>query len=56
MLKTVAAAAFFAVPVVALSACSPNEPIATTPGTLRASAVSMLFTFAWPWGLRTNER
>jgi len=33
MLKTVAAAAFFAVPVVALSACSPNEPIATTPGT-----------------------
>jgi Cu-Zn family superoxide dismutase len=33
MLKTVAAVAFFAVPVVALSACSPNEPIATTPGT-----------------------
>ena len=33
MLKTVAAAAFFAVPVVTLSACSPNEPIATTPGT-----------------------
>jgi Cu-Zn family superoxide dismutase len=33
MLKTVAAAAFFAVPVVALSACSPNEPVATTPGT-----------------------
>jgi superoxide dismutase, Cu-Zn family len=33
MLKTVAAAAFFAVPVVALSACSPNEPIATSPGT-----------------------
>ena len=33
MLRTVAAAAFFAVPVVALSACSPNEPIATTPGT-----------------------
>ena len=28
MLKTVAAAAFFAVPVVALSACSPNEPVA----------------------------
>jgi len=33
MLKTVAAAAFFAVPVVALSACSPYEPVATTPGT-----------------------
>jgi Cu-Zn family superoxide dismutase len=33
MLKTVAVAAFFAVPVVALSACSPNEPTATTPGT-----------------------
>lgn len=33
MLKTVAAAAFFAVPVVALSACSPNEPTATSPGT-----------------------
>ncbi|HTI75224.1 MAG TPA: superoxide dismutase family protein [Mycobacterium sp.] len=33
MLKTVAAAAFFAVPVVALSACAPNEPVATTPGT-----------------------
>jgi superoxide dismutase, Cu-Zn family len=33
MLKTVAAAAFFAVPVVALSACSPYEPTATTPGT-----------------------
>jgi superoxide dismutase, Cu-Zn family len=33
MLKTVAAAAFFAVPIVALSACSPNEPVATTPGT-----------------------
>src|SRR6185437_2322939 len=33
MLKTVAAAAFFAVPVVALSACSPNEPVATSPGT-----------------------
>jgi Cu-Zn family superoxide dismutase len=33
MLKTVAAAAMFAVPVVALSACSPNEPVATQPGT-----------------------
>jgi superoxide dismutase, Cu-Zn family len=33
MQKTVAAAAFFAVTVVALSACSPNEPVATSPGT-----------------------
>jgi len=33
MLKTVAAAAFFAVPVLVLSACSPNEPVATSPGT-----------------------
>jgi Cu-Zn family superoxide dismutase len=33
MLKPVAAAAVFAVPVVALSACSPNEPVATSPGT-----------------------
>jgi superoxide dismutase, Cu-Zn family len=33
MLRTVAAAALFAVPVLALSACSPNEPIATEPGT-----------------------
>jgi len=33
MLKTVAAAAFFAVPVVALSACSAPEQPATTPGT-----------------------
>jgi superoxide dismutase, Cu-Zn family len=33
MLKTVAAAAFFAVPVLALSACSPPEQPATTPGT-----------------------
>jgi Cu-Zn family superoxide dismutase len=33
MLRTVAAAAFFAVPVIALSACAPNEPVATTPGT-----------------------
>ncbi len=33
MLKPVAAAALFAIPVVALSACSPNEPVATSPGT-----------------------
>jgi Cu-Zn family superoxide dismutase len=33
MLKTAAAAALFAVPVLAISACSPNETIATTPGT-----------------------
>ncbi|MGN6336028.1 superoxide dismutase[Cu-Zn] [Mycobacterium sp.] len=33
MLKTVAAAAFFAVPVVALSACSAPEQVATSPGT-----------------------
>lgn len=33
MLKTVAAAAFFAVPVLAVSACAPNEPVATSPGT-----------------------
>jgi superoxide dismutase, Cu-Zn family len=33
MIRTAAAAALFAVPVLALSACSPNEPIATTPGT-----------------------
>jgi Cu-Zn family superoxide dismutase len=33
MLKTAAAAALFAVPVLAISACSPNERIATTPGT-----------------------
>ena len=33
MIKTAAAAALFAVPVLALSACSPNEPIATSPGT-----------------------
>jgi superoxide dismutase, Cu-Zn family len=33
MLKTAAAAALFAVPVLAISACSPNEPVATTPGT-----------------------
>jgi len=33
MLKTAATAALFAVPVLAISACSPNEPIATSPGT-----------------------
>jgi Cu-Zn family superoxide dismutase len=33
MLKTVAAASVFAVSVLALSACSPNEPVATEPGT-----------------------
>jgi Cu-Zn family superoxide dismutase len=33
MLKTVAAAALFAVPALALSACSPNEPVASEPGT-----------------------
>lgn len=33
MLKPVAVAAVFALPVVALSACSPNEPVATSPGT-----------------------
>jgi Cu-Zn family superoxide dismutase len=33
MLKPVAVAVAFAVPVVALSACSPNEPVATSPGT-----------------------
>jgi superoxide dismutase, Cu-Zn family len=33
MIKTAAAAALFAVPVLAVSACSPNEPIATSPGT-----------------------
>jgi Cu-Zn family superoxide dismutase len=33
MIKTAAAAALFAFPVLALSACSPNEPIATSPGT-----------------------
>jgi superoxide dismutase, Cu-Zn family len=36
MLKTVAAAALFAVPALALSACSPNEPVATQPGTTPA--------------------
>jgi superoxide dismutase, Cu-Zn family len=33
MLKPVAVASVFAVPVVALSACAPNEPVATSPGT-----------------------
>ena len=33
MIRTAVVAALFAVPVLALSACSPNEPIATTPGT-----------------------
>ncbi|MBS1695331.1 MAG: superoxide dismutase family protein [Actinobacteria bacterium] len=33
MLKPVAVAAMFAVPALALSACAPNEPIATEPGT-----------------------
>jgi Cu-Zn family superoxide dismutase len=33
MLKPVAVAALFAVPAVALTACSPNEPVASTPGT-----------------------
>jgi Cu-Zn family superoxide dismutase len=33
MIKTAAAAALFAVPVLVLSACSPNEPVATSPGT-----------------------
>jgi len=33
MLRTATVAALFAVPVLAVSACSPNEPIATEPGT-----------------------
>jgi superoxide dismutase, Cu-Zn family len=33
MLKIVAAASLFAVPALALSACTPNEPVATQPGT-----------------------
>ena len=33
MLKPVTVAVMFAVPVVTLSACSPNEQVATTPGT-----------------------
>ena len=33
MFRTVAVAALFAAPALALSACSPNEPVATQPGT-----------------------
>jgi len=33
MLKPVAVAAMFAVPALVLSACAPNEPVATEPGT-----------------------
>lgn len=33
MLRTVAVATFLAVPALALTACSPNEPVATSPGT-----------------------
>ncbi len=36
MLRTVAAAALFAVPALALTACSPNEPVASSPGTAPA--------------------
>lgn len=36
MLRTVAAATLFAVPVLALTACSPNEPISDSPGTTPA--------------------
>ncbi|MCV7152921.1 superoxide dismutase[Cu-Zn] [Mycolicibacterium pyrenivorans] len=36
MLRTVAAATLFAVPALALTACSPNEPISDTPGTTPA--------------------
>ncbi|CAA0108983.1 Superoxide dismutase [Cu-Zn] [Mycolicibacterium vanbaalenii] len=36
MLRTVAAVTMFAVPALALTACSPNEPIADTPGTTPA--------------------
>lgn len=36
MLRTVAAATLFAVPALALSACSPNEPVASSPGTTPA--------------------
>lgn len=36
MVKPVVAACMFAVPVLALSACSPNEPVATQPGTTPA--------------------
>ena len=36
MLRTVAAATLFAVPALALTACSPNEPISESPGTTPA--------------------
>lgn len=36
MLRTVVAATLFAVPILALTACSPNEPVATSPGTTPA--------------------
>ncbi|MCH9708230.1 MAG: superoxide dismutase family protein [Actinomycetia bacterium] len=36
MLRTVAAATLFAVPALALAACSPYEPVATSPGTTPA--------------------
>lgn len=36
MLRIVAAATLFAVPALALTACSPSEPVATTPGTTPA--------------------
>ena len=36
MVKPAVAACVFAVPVLALSACSPNEPVATQPGTTPA--------------------
>ncbi len=36
MLRTVAAVTLFAVPALALTACSPNEPVATSPGTTPA--------------------
>ena len=36
MPKPVSVAILFAVPVVALSACAPNEPVATQPGTTPA--------------------
>ncbi|MCV7285219.1 MULTISPECIES: superoxide dismutase[Cu-Zn] [Mycolicibacterium] len=36
MLKSVGVAVLFAAPVVALSACAPNEPVATQPGTTPA--------------------
>ncbi len=36
MLRTVAAVTLFAVPALALAACTPNEPVATSPGTTPA--------------------